>query len=68
MSSIPTIDDSVLCMLITSRGENSSFTGGEDTLRARGIEVVNLKNAEAESLMQTFMKDHPEDWWVILRG
>ena len=50
------------------RGENTTFTGGEDTLQARGIDVVNLKNAECEELMKTFIREHPEDWWVMMRG
>lgn len=49
-------------------GENKTFVGGEELLKARGIEVVNLNNAECEQLMQTFIKQHPEDWWVLMRG
>lgn len=29
-----------------------------------GIEVINLKNAEAEALMTKFIKERPEDWQV----
>jgi cytosine deaminase len=49
-------------------GENNTFVGGEETLRSRGVEVVNLKDAECEGLMKTFIEEHPEDWWVIMRG
>lgn len=49
-------------------GENNTFVGGEEYLKSRGIEVVNLKNAECEQLMKDFIKEHPEDWWVIMRG
>lgn len=43
-------------------GENNTFVGGDEYLRQRGIEVVNLKNAECEHLMKEFIKEHPEDW------
>lgn len=45
-------------------GENNTFLGGEEYLRQRGIEVINLKNEECEQLMAKFIKEHPEDWWV----
>ncbi|KAI7033472.1 hypothetical protein KC317_g14605, partial [Hortaea werneckii] len=44
-------------------GENNTFVGGDEYLRQRGIEVVNLKNAECEHLMKEFIKEHPEDWY-----
>ncbi|KAK4990467.1 Cytosine deaminase [Elasticomyces elasticus] len=44
-------------------GENNTFVGGEDYLKKRGIEVVNLQNAVCEELMKTFIKEHPEDWY-----
>ncbi|OCL14382.1 cytosine deaminase [Glonium stellatum] len=43
-------------------GENSTFVGGEDYLKQRGIEVVVLKNAECEELMKKFIKEKPGDW------
>ncbi|KAI9758667.1 MAG: Uroporphyrinogen decarboxylase in heme biosynthesis [Chaenotheca gracillima] len=43
-------------------GENATFVGGDDYLRQRGVEVINLKNAECEQLMRTFMKEKPEVW------
>lgn len=43
-------------------GENATFVGGEDYLRLKGIEVVNLKNDECRELMAAFIKKHPEDW------
>ncbi|KAK5113068.1 hypothetical protein LTR62_003647 [Meristemomyces frigidus] len=49
-------------------GENNTFIGGESTLKQHGIEIVNLKNAECEALMKKFITEHPEDWWVIMRG
>lgn len=43
-------------------GENATFVGGEDYLRQRGVEVVNLDNQECKDLMAQFIKDHPEEW------
>ncbi|GAB7354098.1 hypothetical protein MBLNU459_g4665t1 [Dothideomycetes sp. NU459] len=44
-------------------GENNTFVGGEDYLKQRGVEVVNVKSAECEALMTKFIKEHPEDWY-----
>ena len=43
-------------------GENRTFMGGEDYLRSRGVEVVNLDSAECFELMQAFIHEHPEIW------
>jgi len=43
-------------------GENRTFLGGEDYLRARGVEVVNLDSAECLELMNDFIAAHPEIW------
>ena len=43
-------------------GENRTFMGGEDLLRARGVEVANLDSAECYDLMQGFIREHPEIW------
>jgi len=43
-------------------GENRTFVGGEDYLRARGVEVVNLDSAECVALMNEFIAAHPEIW------
>jgi creatinine deaminase len=43
-------------------GENRTFLGGEDLLRARGVEVVNLDSAECYELMADFIREHPEIW------
>ena len=44
-------------------GENRTFRGGEDLLRARGVEVINLDSAECAQLMDEFIQQHPELWW-----
>jgi len=36
--------------------------GGEDYLRARGVEVVNLDSDECVELMNEFIAAHPEIW------
>ena len=43
-------------------GENRTFVGGEDHLRERGVEVVNLDSAECVALMDEFIAAHPEIW------
>jgi cytosine deaminase len=43
-------------------GENRTFLGGEDLLRARGVEVVNLDSAECHDLLQDFIREQPEIW------
>lgn len=43
-------------------GENRTFLGGEDLLRSRGVEVVNLDSAECRELLGDFIREHPEIW------
>ena len=43
-------------------GENRTFVGGEDLLRARGVEVVNLDSQECFDLLNGFIAEHPEIW------
>jgi cytosine/creatinine deaminase len=43
-------------------GENRTFVGGEDLLRARGVELVNLDSNECYDLIQGFIAEHPEIW------
>jgi creatinine deaminase len=43
-------------------GENRTFMGGENTLRSRGVEVVNLDSQECIELMTEFIAAHPEIW------
>ena len=43
-------------------GENRTFVGGEDFLRARGVEVVDLDSQECVELMSEFIAAHPEIW------
>jgi len=43
-------------------GESRTFVGGEDYLRSRGVEVVNLDSAECLALMNEFIAAHPEIW------
>jgi len=44
-------------------GENKTFLGAEDLLRANGVEVVNMENDECYRLMQEFIAEHPEIWF-----
>jgi cytosine deaminase len=43
-------------------GEHRTFLGGEDLLRSRGVDVVNLDSDECVELMRTFIATHPEIW------
>ena len=43
-------------------GENRTFMGGEDYLRSRGVEVVNLDSSECYDLLQGFITEHPDVW------
>jgi cytosine deaminase len=43
-------------------GENETYVGGEDYLRSRGVEVVNLDSDECKQLMRDFIRDHPDIW------
>jgi len=43
-------------------GENRTFLGAEDLLRANGVEVVNLDSPRCVELMTTFIAAHPTLW------
>jgi cytosine deaminase len=43
-------------------GENSTFYGGEDYLRSRGVEVVVLDDEECIAMMRDFIAANPELW------
>jgi creatinine deaminase len=43
-------------------GENRTFVGAEDLLRARGVEVVNLDLDECYQMMSEFVAENPSLW------
>jgi cytosine/creatinine deaminase len=43
-------------------GDSTTYTGPEDLLRSRGIEVVNLNHEECINLSKKFIEAHPEKW------
>ena len=43
-------------------GENRTFRGPEDHLRARGVELEIVNNPECVQLMTDFIRDNPELW------
>ena len=43
-------------------GENRTFLGGEDLLRARGVEVIVSDDAECVALMTEFIAAEPTLW------
>ena len=43
-------------------GENTTFYGGEDYLRQRGVEVTVLDDQECVAMMRDFIEKHPDLW------
>jgi cytosine/creatinine deaminase len=43
-------------------GENRTFTGEEDLLRARGVQVEVLQDERCTAMMKRFIAAHPELW------
>ncbi|BFP42071.1 nucleoside deaminase [Flavobacteriaceae bacterium GF1] len=43
-------------------GENKTFLGAEDLLRAHGVEVIVLNDEECIKMMEDFIADRPELW------
>ena len=43
-------------------GENMTFHGPEDYMRANGMQIEVLQNEECIALMRGFIRDHPELW------
>ncbi len=43
-------------------GENTTFLGGEELLRSRGVEVIVLDDPTCEQLMATFIATNPGLW------
>ncbi len=44
-------------------GENRTFSGPEEYVRSRGVEVVIVDNPECRQLMETFIENNPELWY-----
>jgi cytosine deaminase len=43
-------------------GESRTFSGGLDWLRSAGVRVLDLDSEECATMMQGFIRDHPEIW------
>jgi creatinine deaminase len=43
-------------------GENRTFLGAEDYMRANGIQVEVVQDGECIQLMTEFIRDHPQLW------
>lgn len=43
-------------------GENRTFMGGEELLKANGVEVSVIDNTECISMMESFIREKPELW------
>lgn len=45
-------------------GENLTFLGGEDFLRSRAVEVVNLESQECREMMHAWVEGPGKEiWW-----
>lgn len=49
-------------------GENKNFPGNIDFLRSRGVDVCLLNDADCISLMERFIKEHPDLWDEDIAG
>lgn len=43
-------------------GESRTFQGGVEWLRENGVEVVDLDSDECRTLLEGYIKEHPEIW------
>ncbi len=43
-------------------GENVTFMGDEETLRAHGVQIEVRQNADCIQMMREFIRDHPRLW------
>ena len=43
-------------------GENRTFTGEEELLRSRGVELTILQDTECIAIMNEFISAHPDLW------
>ena len=43
-------------------GENQTFMGAEDLLRANGVEVINLDSQVCKDMMAKFIAEKPDVW------
>lgn len=43
-------------------GENTTFAGAEDFMKAHGVEVINLNNSTCIELMTNFIAQYPKLW------
>ncbi len=43
-------------------GEDDTFAGAPDLMKAHGVDVLNLDLAECKELMRQFQAEHPQLW------
>jgi cytosine/creatinine deaminase len=49
-------------------GENKSFAGNIDFLKAHGVDVTLLNDADCEALMEKFVSENPDLWDEDIAG
>lgn len=47
-------------------GENKTFLGGDGYLRQRGVEVIVLDDVKCRELMDKFVAEKPDVWYVFV--
>lgn len=43
-------------------GENTTFSGEEDLLKSKGVEVIVLDNTDCKTIMKNFIEKYPDLW------
>ena len=43
-------------------GENSTFSGGEESLKELGVKVIVMDNQECKDILNSFIEKYPEIW------
>lgn len=43
-------------------GENTTFCGGEETLRELGVKMIVMDNQECKDILDSFIQKYPEIW------
>lgn len=43
-------------------GENTTFCGGEESLKELGVNVIVMNNQECKDILNTFIEKHPDIW------
>jgi cytosine deaminase len=42
--------------------ESDTYTGGDEYMRSKGIEVTVVGDKQCKDMLQTYIKEHPHIW------